>query len=454
VLFTSQALAGRALELQRAVPSVELVVVLDGGAAVPGTVHLRELVPERVHPPHAADPKDCALLATTSGTTGRPRLVRVPYRSLAFEVAAFERAFPMGPGEVYLSILPLHHMFELTCGLLSALNAGAEVAYVRSLIPSDVIAALRARRATRMLVVPQFLDMLRKGLEATVRGQGPARERRFRTAQALAARLPALALRRALFGELHKQLGGRLRAFHCGGAPLAPDVAAFFETLGIAVHAGYGLTETGPVVTTNTERQHRPGSVGRPLPGVEIAIAPAPDGGRLGEILTRGPHVMLGYEGEERATADALDADGWFRTGDLGWIDERGFLYVCGRSKNLIVLDSGKKVQPEEVEGVLGRLEGVKDVCVLGRSPAGGAARGGEVVEAVVVPADELVAACRGDDEALRRALEVAVRGCRGQLTAYKLPARVHLLRGELPRTTTAKLRRDAVRRLVEEGSA
>ena len=326
--------------------------------------------------------EDCAAIVYTSGTTGRPKGVRLSYRNLAFQADTFERDFALGEGEVFLSMLPLNHVFELTCGLLSPLNAGAQVAYVDSLFPHEILEAVQARGATRMLTVPAFLR----------------------------------ALHRAPAG------GTKLPAFHCGGAPLGRELADALLARGVRVFEGYGLTETSPVIATNLPGRSRSGSVGTPLSGTEVRIA------EDGEILVRGPHVMLGYKGDERA----IDDDGWFGTGDLGHLDADGFLFVTGRKKSLIVLPTGKKVQPEEVEAVLAASPLAKEVCVVGSE---------EGVVAVAVPV-------RGKDAA---AIEAEFAERVRVLAPFKRPARIVVLETELPKTTTGKVRRAEVLRILRE---
>ncbi len=170
----------------------------------------------------------------------------------------------------------------------------------------------------------------------------------------------------------------------CGGAPLEDEVVRFFARIGVPVYQGYGLTETSPVISTNTPRAHRSGSAGRPLPGVRVKIEADDRWQREGEILTRGPHVMKSYYKQPELTSRVLDAGGWLHTGDLGRLDRRGYLYITGRKKSLIALASGKKVQPEEVEALLEKSAAVKEVCVVGAAVAGGLKAAGEEACAVV----------------------------------------------------------------------
>jgi len=237
-------------------------------------------------------------------------------------------------------------------------------------------------------------------------------------------------VRRFLHAPVLRAFGGSLRALYSGGAALDVDVARGFERMGLRIFEGYGLSETSPVIATNTPAAYRVGSVGRPLPGVEVRISAD------GEIQTRGPHVMRGYLDRPDLTAAVLDADGWLRTGDLGRVDDDGFLHVTGRAKDVIVLGGGKKVYPDEVEQVLAQSPRFAEVCVLGVA----ARHGNEEVCAVVVPAaaDEVDA-----DAAVQAALE--------SLAAFKRPTRVVVRREPIPRTTTRKAKRAVLARWVAD---
>jgi long-chain acyl-CoA synthetase len=354
--------------------------------------------------PHAWQPDDCALIAMTSGTTGEPRGVRLPWRSLLHQVESLGRALEVRDSDVFVSILPPAHMLGLVCGILTPLSRGSEVAFAPSVLPDEVLAIVRERRATRMLVVPMFLALLAKTL-------------RDRTLREIA--------------------GEQLRAIHCGGAALDSSLALALERGGIDVLVGYGMTEAGPVIATNTRGAKRAGSVGRTLDGVELRIDD-------GEILARGPNVMLGYLGDECAPSQS--GDGWLATGDLGHVDADGFVFITGRRKELIVLASGCKVRPEHVERVLGSSPLVREVCVLGR-----AADANERVEAVVVPSDAALSASSGNSERLEAALRAAIVQVQRDLASFERPERVHVAREPLPRSASGKVMRREVARWLDE---
>jgi long-chain acyl-CoA synthetase len=434
--------------LQASVSSIARIIVLDDSQEDDPAAIDQRAAPARL-PCRDRALDEVAVIVYTSGTTGRPKGVMLTFGNLLFQVQSFQRQFEPAPGERYLSILPLHHLFALTGGFLGVLYSGGTVCYTTSLYPQDIVQCLRQRQITTMLAVPLFLSLLKHSLERQMQRQSRAGRLAYRCTMALAPIMPWRGGRRALFLPLHRQFGGKLRMFICGGAPLEATVARFFDRLGVLVLPGYGLTETSPVISVNTVRAHRPGSVGRPLAGVEVRID-AQDSEGTGEILTRGPHVMRGYYNQPELTRTVLDADGWLHTGDLGRLDQDGFLCITGRLKNLIVLGGGKKVQPEEVEAVLERAGSVHEVCVMGRLVRHGLQAGSEEVCAVVVPCETLRQRYAGQPDLIAEAItEECIRLGR-ELAPYKRPTRIVIHQGELPKTTSRKVQRRVVQQWLE----
>ena len=358
-----------------------------------------------------------ALIVWTSGTSGAPKGVTLSVAGIAYVVERGRLAHALDGDDRWLSVLPLNHMLELSCGLLPALASGATFAFAGTTDPALLASTIAERHITRLTVVPRILGGLLGGFEAD--GTPP--------------------------GEL---------TLHCGGAAVDAAVVGRLDQLGVNVCTGYGLTETSPTVAMNTPAARRDGSVGRPLPGTEVRIADGEGDGPErpsergdGEILVRSPGLMLGYWGDDTLTSSVIDAAGWFRTGDLGRLDDDGFLYVTGRSKSLIVLASGKKVQPEEVEAALAPSAVLAEACVVGwvspDSPAGG-----EQVGAVVVASPDLRSQCRGR-EALWRAATAEVARLTAGLARFKRPGVVVVV-DELPRTPKRSVRRDEVVRLLD----
>ena len=319
---------------------------------------LEELVesmdPEAGRPDVAAD--DLAEVMFTSGTTGDPKGVMLTHGNIASNVLAAVAAVPIRPSDRLFSLLPLSHMLEQTGGLLAPLSGGAGVVYPVSRQPTVIFKTLRANRVTNIVLVPQALQLFMNGIEREVSARG--KDRQWKLLQRVASKLP-MAIRRLLFRPVHRQMGGRVRFFMSGGAYLDPELQKKWGTLGIRVMQGYGATEASPVITTNSLDQQRPGSVGRVVDGQEVRIA------EDGEVLTRGPNVTRGYWRNEAATEAAFE-DGWYKTGDLGFMDDDGFLYLKGRKKDLIVLANGQNVYPEDIETALAKQPGVREGVVLG----------------------------------------------------------------------------------------
>lgn len=450
LLLADADLAGAADELEAATESVREILVL--GHARPGEGHRSAADLSHTSPADAveADPRgvaETAMLVYTSGTTGTPKGVMLSLAGLLHDAAEVAASVRGSHEDVYVSILPVNHTYELTCGMLAPLLTGAHIAYVGSLFPDEITAAIKHWRATRVVAVPLFLKLFKRGIERRIAEGEAARRVLFGVLSRVADVVPDIGVRHRLFGTLHRNLGGRLTRFYVGGAPLDPDVGRFFERVGVGVYQGYGLTETSPVISVCTPWANRLGSVGRALPGVEIRIdTPGPDGD--GEIVVRGPIVMQGYHGQPELTAEVLDSDGWFHTGDLGHLDADGYLWVTGRSKNVIVLANGKNVQPEEVETALERCPLVEEACVLATAATKGLSAGGEQVTAVVVPTEAALDA-HPESEELADAVAAAAREAVKHLAAFKRPVRILVRTEEFDKTPSRKVKREAVRSWV-----
>jgi long-chain acyl-CoA synthetase len=304
------------------------------------------------------DASDIAELMFTSGTTGAPKGVVLTHQNITANAAGVTQVIPDLPYFRLLSILPLSHMFEQTVGLVLPLNRGASVFYPASRQSSILFRAFAEQHITTVLAVPQALQLFIDAIERQARKSG--REDVWRRLNALADHLPRPA-RRLLFRGVHRRLGGDLQFFVSGGAAIDPELVRRWNLLGIPIVQGYGATETSPVITATSLGDTDPRSVGKPVPGVTLHLESD------GEVLVKGPNVALGYWNNPGATAESF-ADGWYRTGDLGAIDDSGHLYLKGRKRNLIVLANGQNVYPEDVERVLASIPRVDDSVVVGLS--------------------------------------------------------------------------------------
>ena len=451
-LFVSAATKETAERLKARIPALAGLIALESRAAGPSCPWIAALAPRAAHLPRERRPGATVVIVYTSGTTGDPKGVMITDSNLVFEATRLEQVIDIGPGEAMLSILPLNHLLELTGGFLAILNQGGTVCYARSLFPQDLAELMRERSVKAMIGVPLLFKSLRGSLEREIRRAPLASRLAFHCAALAAAFVPWRGARRLLFRSLHRRLGGRLQFFVSGGAPLDPEEARFFDRLGLPILQGYGLTESSPVISVNTLKANKIGSVGRPLAQVEVMIDAAvalEDASVVGdgEILTRGPHVMSGYYRREDLTRAVIDPQGWLHTGDMGSLDADGFLYITGRLRNLIVLGSGKKVYPEEVEAVLARSPSFREVCVLGRPSSGPVTEGGEVVCAVVVPA---TGAPKDAEGTVDKSLEAEVHHMSLDLAAYKRPTHVFIHPAELPKTASGKVKRLLIKQWLE----
>lgn len=387
--------------------------------------------------------EEVALIVYTSGTTGNPKGVMTTFGNLIFQVSSFKEMVNLNESDRFLSLLPLNHLLELTGGFSGLLNQGGTINFCHSLFPQEIIKSMKERQITGMISVPLFFKSLKGAIEREIRKKGDEAVQRFAAGLQQADKLP-MEQRRQIFNEVHQQFGGHLRVFIAGGAPLEVEVAQFFERLGIPVLQGYGLTETSPVISGNSLKANRLGSVGQALPGVELRIDRKEPTDEGGEIVTRGPHIMKGYYKHPEQTAEVIDKDGWFHTGDIGHIDKEGFLYITGRIKNLIVLGGGKKVFPEEVEAALTLGHTIKEICVVGRKSTDGFKEGTEEVCAVVVPSDAIVAELK-TPEAVQQAVKKELDELGQNLATYKRPMRIFFYEGDMPKTATRKIKRPLV---------
>lgn len=451
-VFVSAKYLGTIDLLRSSLPGLENVILLDKSDRA-DLIRLNKLRPHRgPERQRRIYPDDTAIIVYTSGTTGTAKGVEISYRNLLFQVIEFSQVIRCTPKERLLSVLPLNHMLEITGGLIAPLYAGSCVTYCDTLKTNTLLPIMREVGTTAIICVPLVLKLIHSGIMKKASKLPPLQRKIFYAALSFSRFLLKARVRagRLLFGRVHKEFGGKLHTFISGGAPLDWAVELDMNALGFRILQGYGLTETAPVISVNTFEENRFGSVGKPLPGVQVKILKEKESDSAGEILTKGPHVMKGYFRSPEKTAEVIK-DGWFHTGDLGYFDKDGFLFVSGRKKNMIVLGGGKKILPEEVEGVMEKSPYIKEICVLSRTAERGLRKGHEEVYAIVVPnteAFEREGISGGEKIAAKIASEVSALGA--ELAPYKRISGFQVSYEELPKTVTRKIKRDAAARMLQ----
>jgi long-chain acyl-CoA synthetase len=335
-----------------------------------------------------------AVVFFTSGTTGIAKGIILSQRAVIANVSAARMSLIVDESDVFVALLPLHHTYATICSFLASVEAGSSVVIVDRFAPTAVLRMLGEGGVTFLIGVPLLFDKLKAGIEARIKAV-PSPARLFIRGGLSLSRFSTLKLHlplgRLLFRPLRQKAGmASVRLAVSGGGPLSPDTADFFDALGVPIVQGYGMSENGPLISVNLPERKDNRSVGFPVKYTELRIAsPGSDG--VGEIEVRGPSLMLGYLDAPEATREVFTRDGWLRTGDLGRVDRRGFIYITGRRKNLIITEGGKNVYPEEIEERLQTSPWIKEVLVVGRPVAPGHA--GEDVVAILVPDSEKVAA-------------------------------------------------------------
>ncbi len=397
------------------------------------------LLPQRAHA------QGVASLIFTSGTTGQPKGVMLSHRNLTSMVSMLSSVFDMTTRDGVLSVLPLHHTFEFSTGFLTPLSRGAQITYLPELTSDALARAIKNGHVTGMVGVPALWELLHRRIKNRLYERsdwiGKAADNLMWANAWLRDKTP-LNFGQILFYPIHEGLGGRIRYFISGGSALSEKIQRDFHGLGFTILEGYGLTEASPVLTvTRPENRMLTGTVGKPLPGVEVRIA-EPDASGVGEVIARGPNVMLGYYEDESATRKTL-VDRWLYTGDLGRVDDDGNLYLVGRSKEIIVDTNGKNVYPDELEEIYGNSLYVKELSIVGLADGIG-----EKVACLVVPDDEYdISLSRA---ALHRLVEEHFREVSASLPYFKRVKVLHFTDIELPRTATRKVKRREVVQIME----
>lgn len=384
------------------------------------------------------DAEALSLLLFTSGTTSMSKGVMLSQNNICSDVSSMATIIKTYPTDVHLSILPLHHTFELSIGMLFMLKSGVCIAYLEGI--KHIAKNLKEYNVTILVVVPAILEAMYKKMIEGIKKAGKEGQVRALGKVANAFLAVGIDLRRKFFKRILDQMGPNLRLAVSGAAPIDKEIISGFGMLGLNVIQGYGLTETSPVVAANNDFYNKPGTVGMPMRDIEVAID-QPDANGMGEIITRGPNVMMGYYEDENATKEAIDSEGWFHTGDLGYIDDEGATTITGRAKSMIVFTNGKKAFPEEYEMLLNNIEGVKESFVWGN-----AATDGDIQVCAKIILNEVgLKEKHGtipSDEELAEVLQNEIKRINKDMPQYKIIRYFVISFEELIKTTTLKVKR------------
>lgn len=379
----------------------------------------------------------CTLLFT-SGTTGLAKGVMLSHKNISANVYNMSKYVKIRQPGVGLSVLPMHHSYELTCHIFTGMYQGMCVAICEGL--RYIQKNLKESKATVMLGVPLVFESMHKKVWKQAESSGKLETMRRMVNLSKKLKLynkPKVV--RSIFSQLHHSIGGHMELFVAGGAAVNPEVIRDYEAMGVPMIQGYGMTENAPIIAVNRDWYSKADSVGKPMPGTEVRIV-NPDKDGIGEIICRGPSVMIGYYNDPEATEEVLK-NGWLYTGDYGRFDEEGFLYICGRKKNVIVTKNGKNIFPEEVEYYLLQSKYIEETVVYGTLDK---KSGDTVVRAEIFPDFEAIREDAGElsEEAFHSFMKTVVDEANEQMPLYKRVKRFRIRNEEFEKTTTRKIKR------------
>jgi len=425
-------------------------ICMDSSCADSKYLSMKDMIDSHDEFPKAELPEinsnDLAEINFTSGSLGRAKGVKLSQENIAANIVAMVSMLLITPEDRFLSVLPIHHTYECTCGMLCPIYSGASVHYARNL--KTIVDDLQKVKATIFLGVPLLYDKMYKKISKSISEDKvksmvvPA----LAKATDLTSKLGLKSLKRKVFAELHEKFGGAIRVFIAGGAAPDPLVAKGLRQFGFNFVQGYGLTETSPILALNRLDAFKDNAAGIPLPNVEIKIN-NPDENGIGEIWAKGPSIMLGYYKNEKATKEAFEGD-WFKTGDIGYFDDEGFLYISGRKKNVIISKTGKNVFPEEIEDLLNRSPYILESLVYGKEDE----KHSEIISAIIVYDSEAFIEYAEknkieiSEELINNIITEEVEKINKELPIYKRVVNFDVQDEELQKTTTHKIKRYANR--------
>lgn len=388
------------------------------------------------------NPEEMAEIIFTSGSLGRAKGVMLSQKNLAANLVDMVSMLMMYPEDKFLSVLPMHHTYECTCGMMCPIYSGSSVHYARSL--KTIVDDIQKVKATMLLGVPLLFDKMFKRITKAI-SDDKVKSKIVPPLVKLTniiAKAGAKDIKKKIFKEMHEKFGGHVRIFIAGGAAPDPMVAKGLREFGFTFLQGYGLTETAPILALNRLDAYKDDAAGLPLPSVELKIHNPSEEGN-GEIFAKGPNVMLGYYKNQKLTDDVFEGE-WFKTGDIGYMDQDGFLHINGRKKNVIISKSGKNIFPEEIEDILNRSPYIMECLVYGEKDL----KQDEIIAVqLVVNAESFIELSESkgieiNDDLINKVIAEEVERANKQLAPYKQIRQFNLREKEFEKTTTQKIKR------------
>lgn len=391
------------------------------------------------------DNEKMSIMLFTSGTTSDSKIVALSHKNLVSNLMDIASSLDINSSDVFLSFLPLHHVFECTVGFLFSLYVGAETVFCDGI--RYIVDNLKEYKVSVMASVPAIYERIFKIIRREIAGSNNweeilENEEKYKKS--------SMEEKKKVFKDIHDMLGGNIKLLISGAASLDKEIEEKYRNLGLNLVQGYGLTETSPVIGIGTNKYHKVGSIGKTVPSVEAKVVDCNKEG-IGELIVKGPNIMLGYYQNEEATKKAI-VDGWFYTGDLARIDEEGYIFICGRKKNVIVLKNGKNIYPEEMENLINKIEGVEESFIYGKQLSSD--KENIKIYAKIVYDEEVVknAYKVQSKEEIHKEIANKIREINSLMPKYKAIRGFSLTKEPLIKTTTNKLKRQQnLEKILEE---
>lgn len=383
------------------------------------------------------DAEKMSIMLFTSGTTAMSKAVMLSHKNICANLFDISSVIKIDENDRFLSFLPLHHTFECTVGFLYPISKGGCIAFCEGI--RHIAENIKEYKITAMISVPILFESMYKKVIKGIEKKGKLEQVQKGIKISNFLLKFGIDIRKKIFREIHDNLGGKVRLFVAGGAALDSEAEKGFNDLGFTMYQGYGLTESSPVIAAEDDKYRRLGSIGKAFPSLEVKLEDVNEEG-VGELLARGPSVMLGYYNNEEATKETITEDGWLHTGDLAKIDKDGYIFISGRKKFVIVLKNGKNIYPEEIETLINKVEGIKESFVYGKPEEDGDYK----ICAKIVYDEELAEEVFGtkDIKELEEKIWKEIKKINKTMPAYKYVREISITNKELIKTTTKKIKR------------